>query len=216
MMLSNLYGGVKKIMSKNSNCGYHVFHVILIFMLCSILTFLLFNTSVCFADIFKYIDKNGVPRFTNIKKDTRYKLYIKVENKDPEVFMNKYGSLINQASRQFNLEPSLVKAVIMVESGFDPKAVSKKGAQGLMQLMPKTAADMAVEDPHNPEENIFGGTRYLSKLLERFESDVKLALAAYNAGPERVEKYKGVPPFPETERFIEKVMSFYKQYESGK
>jgi soluble lytic murein transglycosylase len=185
-------------------------------VLCSFFTLLFLNRGICFADIFKYIDEKGVPRFTNIKKDTRYKLYIKVKNEDPEVFMNKYGSLINQASRQFNLKPSLVKAVIMVESGFDPKAVSKKGAQGLMQLMPKTAVDMAIDDPHNPEENIFGGTRYLSKLMERFKNDVKLALAAYNAGPERVEKYNGVPPFPETERFIKKVMSFYKQYESKK
>lgn len=201
-------------MVKKSNQGNRGFTAALTFVLCGILTFLLLNTGICFADIFKYIDEKGVPRFTNIKKDTRYKLYIKVENKDPEVFMTKYGSLINQASRQFNLEPSLVKAVIMVESGFDPKAVSKKGAQGLMQLMPKTAADMDVEDPHNPEENIFGGTRYLSELMERFENDIKLALAAYNAGPERVEQYKGVPPFPETERFINKVMTFYKQYES--
>ncbi|MFC1840788.1 lytic transglycosylase domain-containing protein [Thermodesulfobacteriota bacterium] len=203
-------------MSKKSNRGYSIFPVVVTFMLCSIFTFVFINISICCADIFKYIDEKGVPRFTNIKKDTRYKLYIKVENEDPGVFMNKYGSLINQASKQFNLKPSLVKAVIMVESGFDPKAISKKGAQGLMQLMPKTAADMAVEDPHNPEENIFGGTRYLSKLMERFKNDIKLALAAYNAGPERVEEYKGVPPFPETERFINKVMSFYKQYELKK
>lgn len=203
-------------MNKKSNSGYSVFPPVLTFVLCIVFTFLFLNSSICRADIFKYIDENGVPRFTNIKKDTRYKLYIKVENKNPEVFMNKYGSLITQASRQFNLEPSLVKAVIMVESGFDPKAVSKKGAQGLMQLMPKTATEMDVDDPHNPEENIFGGTRYLSKLMERFDNDINLALAAYNAGPERVERYKGVPPFPETERFIKKVMSFYKQYESKK
>ena len=104
----------------------------------------------------------------------------------------------------------------MAESGFDPKAVSKKGAQGLMQLMPETANELDVGDPYDPEENILGGTRYLSRLMERFNNDMELAIAAYNAGPEKVDKYNGVPPYEETKTFIKRVMGFYEQYESGK
>lgn len=114
------------------------------------------------------------------------------------------------------MEPSLVKAVIKAESDFDPMTVSSKGAKGLMQLMPETANDMEVENPFSPVENIFGGTRYLSLLLERFKNNKRLALAAYNAGPEVVETYKGVPPYPETRSFIDKVLEYYKQYMSAK
>jgi soluble lytic murein transglycosylase len=114
------------------------------------------------------------------------------------------------------VEPSLIKAVIKAESDFDHRALSEKGAQGLMQLMPETAGDMKVEDPFNPEENIFGGSRYLSLMLERFGNDKRLALAAYNAGPERVEEFKGVPPFQETRSFVERVLYYYQQYRSGK
>jgi soluble lytic murein transglycosylase len=112
------------------------------------------------------------------------------------------------------VDPSLIKAVIKAESDFNKEAVSRKGAQGLMQLMPGTANAMKVQNPFNPEENIFGGTRYLSLMLERFKNNKRLALAAYNAGPEEVETHKGVPPFPETKSFIRKVLDYYKQYKS--
>ena len=115
----------------------------------------------------------------------------------------------------FKIEPFLIKAVIKAESDFDNRAVSRKGAQGLMQLMPDTANDMKVNDPLSPEENIFGGTRYLSLLLERFKNNRRLALAAYNAGPETVEEYGGIPPFPETRTFVKRVLRYCKQYESG-
>jgi len=127
-------------------------------------------------------------------------------------YIRDYDEAITKASRQFRVEPSLIKAVIRAESDFDRKAVSRKGAQGLMQLMPNTAQLMEVADPFDPEENILGGTRYLSLMLERFQNNVQLALAAYNAGPERVEQYKGIPPFPETRTFVERVLRFYDQY----
>ncbi len=175
---------------------------------------ILFIIDVSSGDIYRYRDKNGIWHFTNIKNDKRYKLYIRTSLKRPADYIKEYSTIIKQASRRFGIESSLIKAVIKAESDFDHKAVSRKGARGLMQLMPKTIDHMEVKDPFNPEENIFGGTRYLSLLLERFKNDKKLALAAYNAGPEKVDKYQGVPPFPETKSFISKVLNYYYQYRS--
>ena len=169
-----------------------------------------------FADIYRYKDKSGKWHFTNIRSDIKYKLYIKEAQENPDAFIKKYDDLIENAAEKFSLEPSLVKAVIKAESGFDHRAVSKKGAQGLMQLMPGTADEMEVDDPYNPEQNIFGGSRYLSNLMDRYKNDMKLVLAAYNAGPDKVDQYNGVPPFKETRTFIEKVMNYYNDYKSGK
>jgi len=165
-----------------------------------------------FADIYRYRDENGIWHFTNIKSDRRYKLYIR---ENPEVFIEKHNSIIQQASERFGVKTSLIKAVIHAESGFNEYATSKKGAQGLMQLMPKTQDDMDVENPYAPNENIIGGTQYLSKLLGRYNNNMELALAAYNAGPENVDKYNGIPPFPETKNFIKKVLVFYNRYEQA-
>jgi len=165
-----------------------------------------------FADIYRYRDENGIWHFTNIKSDRRYKLYIR---ENPEVFIEKHNSIIQQASERFGVKTSLIKAVIHAESGFNEYATSKKGAQGLMQLMPKTQDDMDVENPYEPNENIIGGTQYLSKLLGRYNNNMELALAAYNAGPENVDKYNGIPPFPETKNFIKKVLVFYNRYEQA-
>lgn len=167
------------------------------------------------ADIYRYQDKNGVWHFADIKKDTGYKLFLRTPKKKASQYIKEYEGIIVQASQRFKVDPSLVKALIKAESDFDNRAVSNKGAQGLMQLMPETANAMEVANPFSPEENIFGGTRYLSLLLERFESDEILALAAYNAGPEVVESYGGVPPFPETESFVAKVLDYYERYKSG-
>ena len=166
------------------------------------------------ADIYRYVDKDGVWHFTNVRTDAQYKLYIKTTRKTPSKFIKEYEGIILQASRRFEVDASLVKAIIKAESYFDHKAVSHKGAQGLMQLMPQTANAMAVENPFDPEENIFGGTRYLSLLLKRFNNDKRLAVAAYNAGPERVETCNGIPPIAETERFVKKVMNYYRDYSS--
>ena len=164
------------------------------------------------ADIYRYVDKDGVWHFTNVRTDAQYKLYIKTTRKTPSKFIKEYEGIILQASRRFDVDVSLVKAIIKAESYFDHKAVSHKGAQGLMQLMPQTSNAMAVENPFDPEENIFGGTRYLSLLLKRFNNDKRLAVAAYNAGPERVETCNGIPPIAETEQFVKKVMNYYRDY----
>ena len=164
------------------------------------------------ADVYRYVDKNGVWHFTNIKNDSRYRIYIRTPKETPTEYIEKYGAMIKQASRRFGIETSLIKAVIKAESDFNHRAVSHKGAQGLMQLMPNTAEAMDVDNPFNPEENIFGGAQYLSVLLKRFNNNKRLALAAYNAGPEKVESYRGVPPYKETRTFVKKVFHYYRLY----
>jgi soluble lytic murein transglycosylase-like protein len=112
-------------------------------------------------------------------------------------------------SRKYEIEPSLIYALIKVESNWDARALSRAGAKGLMQLMPSTAKEMDVKNPFDPEENIEGGIRYLRYLLDRFNGDVTLALAAYNAGPNKVRKFKGVPPIKETQRYVNRILSIY-------
>lgn len=125
-----------------------------------------------------------------------------------------FDPIIIRVARNHNMDPALIKAVIKVESQYDPNAVSRRGAKGLMQLMPRTAKAMGIRDLFDPEHNIRGGTRYLKKLLSSFDGEVKLALAAYNAGCTKVRQYNGVPPFKTTRRYIKKVMKYYHQYKT--
>ncbi len=122
---------------------------------------------------------------------------------------------IKAISAKWGLDSSLVKAVIQAESGGNPKAVSFKGAMGLMQLMPTTAKEMGVEDPMDPFQNLEGGARYLAYLLKKYHNDIDLALAAYNAGPTRVDLYEGVPPFKETAKFVGNVKALYERFKNG-
>lgn len=117
-----------------------------------------------------------------------------------------YHQIINSVAKKYHIEPSLVYAMIEVESSWKSRAVSRKGARGLMQLMPSTAKQMNVKNPFNPEENIEGGIKYLRYLLNRFNGDLAVALAAYNAGPQKVERFGGIPPIKETEQYVKKVI----------
>ena len=120
--------------------------------------------------------------------------------------------IIQRVSFRYDIDPALVRAIIMVESKYNPNAISMKGAKGLMQLMPVTAKNLGVEDVFNPEQNIHGGVRHFKFLLNQFDGDVKLALAAYNAGSRPVQRYKDIPPYKETKRYIKKVFQYYELY----
>jgi soluble lytic murein transglycosylase-like protein len=124
-----------------------------------------------------------------------------------------YFETIIKASEKYDVEHTLIQAIIMAESTYNPKAVSRRGAKGLMQLMPSTAKSVGVKNAFNPVQNIDGGTQYFRKLLDRFGGNVRLALAAYNAGKANVLKYRGVPPFSVTKRYIRKVLKYQAYYE---
>ncbi len=123
-----------------------------------------------------------------------------------------FHPIVLEAANRHQIDPALVKAVIMAESGYNPRAVSQKGAEGLMQLMPETARALGVEDSFNPEHNINAGVKYLKHLMNQFDGDTRLALAAYNAGSRKVKLYQGVPPFGATKRYIKKVFRYYEYY----
>jgi len=187
-------------------------------ILCGLIAgFILCLCHPALADIYRFRDERGVWHFSNIKSDPRYKIYIRTYDGSKPVnqYIKDYDEIIHKASKRYGVDVSLIKAVIKAESDFNQHAVSSKGAQGLMQLMPGTAGAMEVDDPFDATDNIHGGTRYLSLMLERFKNDTRLALAAYNAGPERVAEYRGVPPYQETKAFIDRVLNYYRQFNSS-
>ena len=181
---------------------------------------LFFIVSSASSDVFKYVDENGVTCYTDAPSGKKTKKIISEINdvqgpadsgKTVKKYTAKtdYSSYVQKSARKYDIEPELIHAVIRTESNGNHRAISKKGAIGLMQLMPSTANDMNVGNPFNPEENIEGGTRYLKYLLEKFNGNLTLALAAYNSGPKTVEKYGNVPPITETRQYVNKVYSLY-------
>ncbi|MGD9006634.1 MAG: lytic transglycosylase domain-containing protein [Desulfobacteraceae bacterium] len=166
------------------------------------------------ADIYVYIDHEGTLHFTNTPTSSQYKVYLRETFALPPTAyqITSYDDVISEAAKRHGLSSSLIKALIHVESYFNPKAVSTKGAIGLMQIMPQNLQALNINDPFDPWENIMGGARYLKSMLERFRGELPLALAAYNAGPTAVERYRDIPPYPETEAYVKKVMRFFRHY----
>ncbi|MDD5475563.1 MAG: lytic transglycosylase domain-containing protein [Syntrophales bacterium] len=163
------------------------------------------------ADIYLYKDENGVYHFTDQPLTPEYSLFIRQWRTPPPASKNSstsYDAYIDEASRRFNIDPHLLKAVVKVESNFDPRAVSKKGAAGLMQVMPENFRYLGIRDPFSPQENILGGARYLREMLNRY-GELSLALAAYNAGPGAVDRYGSIPPFRETQAYVREVLRHY-------
>jgi len=175
------------------------------------------------AGIYRYEDERGVIHFTNCPRDSKFKLYIRDSKEDgtlpgPRTITlyandsNDYDTLISEICQKYGMDFALVKAVIRAESGFNPVAVSRKGARGLMQLMPETASRLNVSNTFNPRDNVDGGVRYLKYLLSLFNNDLRLSLAAYNAGENLVAQLGSIPPYRETIDYVQKVMSFYQFY----
>ena len=180
--------------------------------------------SVCaavpaYADIFKYEDEEGVLHITNVPSNPSAKYVLIMKEKRVQFPKNidfrKYDKIIARVARENNLEAALIKAVIRAESNFDHRAVSHKGAKGRMQLMPQTASSLNVEDVFHPDHNIEGGARYLRYLMNLYRGDMRLALAAYNAGEGAVAKYGDVPPYRETQNYVQRVMIFYDEFKKS-
>lgn len=167
-------------------------------------------------DLYRHIERDGTVSFTNVPSDGRFKKVDILTAPRNRLSMGRLQGTIVQHSLRQHLDPALLSAVIKAESDFNPDAVSRAGAIGLMQLMPKTALNMNIQDPFDPDENIAGGAKYLRYLLDRFNGNLPLALAAYNAGATRVERYDTLPPIRETRRYVKKVLRYYRMFGEGR
>ncbi len=178
------------------------------------------------ADIYRWVDADGVVHFTSKKEDPAARLFLRGNRSnhgreyastgaaavgDPDRF-RRFDLWIRQAASAYQLPEALLRAVIKVESNYEPTALSPAGARGLMQLMPDTAAAMQVRAINDPRENIFGGARFLRILANAFSGDLRLTIAGYNAGEAAVHRYKGIPPYAETQAYVERVATFYRRY----
>jgi len=185
------------------------------------------NTQVSYGAVYKVVKTNGITEYTNVRPShgAAYRVlftYIascyacdvhsKINFGAIALNVNAYNDAIAAAAQEYGVDSALLRAVIHAESSFNPNAVSMAGAQGLMQLMPGTANDLGVENPFDSTQNIRGGAHYLAQLLKQFNGDERLATAAYNAGPQNVQKYNGVPPFDETRVYVERVATLHQRY----
>ena len=181
---------------------------------------LMASTVAAHSKIYTYLDADGVRHYTDVPDNNRYRLLVLTpqdrtaagDRYDTMLLAKagQYDSIIEKAAISASVEPNLLRAVIVVESGFNARAVSKRGAVGLMQLMPATATRFGVSNPYDPRENVHAGARYLKFLIDRFGQNVRLALAAYNAGEEAVDRNGGqIPPFSETMAYVPRVLKIY-------
>lgn len=189
----------------------HSFHTALFSLVC--LLTCCFIAGPAGAEIYFYVDEDGVYHYSNVPTSPKYVPSPLDFYESPDhVSVDAYDRIIREAADAYGVSFSLVKAVIRAESGFNSEAVSHAGAQGLMQIMPANFETFEVADAFDPEENIHAGTRYLKKLLTRYDGDLHLALAAYNAGPKAVDHYGDIPPYPETQKYVDRVLAYYDRY----
>jgi len=177
------------------------------------------------ADIYRYEDEEGIVHFTDAPTDKRFKIFMRDLKKDKQLRTKlrlscavnpaEYENLIRTCADKYGVSASLIKAVIHAESGYNPNAVSPKGASGLMQLMPGTAKTLKVGNSLDPKDNVEGGVKYLRFLLDTFRGDVSLALAAYNAGLNKVARFGGIPPYAETRSYVNRVLSYMQTYQGN-
>jgi soluble lytic murein transglycosylase len=187
-----------------------------------LLTFnlLLFLVTGAAADIYRYVDADGVVHFTNDPPTKKFKLYRREGARAQLLNVNRaipssLGEIISRNCAKYSLEEGLVHAVIKAESNYNSTAVSKKGALGMMQLMPGTARLLNVDNPLDPAENIGGGSRYLRQMLDEFNGNLDFAIAAYNAGPNAVKRHGGIPPYEETRIYVKRVKQYLSNYRQG-
>lgn len=186
------------------------------------------GSQIVSAEMYKFVDKDGITHYTNVRptgqknvKTFSFPCYasdITCNQIDWEkIPLNRraFADEIRSAARDFTVDESLIRAIIHAESAYQPDALSPRGAQGLMQLMPETQEELQVIDVFDPASNIEGGTLYISQLLDQFNHKVELATAAYNAGPGAVREYGGIPPYQETREYVRRVKILYRRYRSG-
>lgn len=175
---------------------------------------LLLSPSQGLTDVYRCVDEEGTIYFTNVPDRKDFKLWFRESRVllKPALQNGKYDALISAAAGRHEVDYALIKAVIKTESNFNHKAVSPKGAKGLMQLMPQTAASLQVKDSFAPADNIEGGVRYLRYLIGLYEGNLPFVLAAYNAGEAAVAKYGGIPPYRETQHYVRRVLDLYDRY----
>ncbi len=196
-VIRNLYGG-------SLTVSYCVF---LVCILCP-------GGKLASAAVYKHVDRSGRIHFSNVPVESSFRFYCS-EDDDTIALGMSVHDLIRFYSHRHKLDPALVRAVVKVESNFDSECVSKAGARGLMQVLPETAAAMEIYDLFDPAQNIAAGSRYLHQMLKRFNDDLDLALAAYNAGPSAVDRYAGIPPYAETRAYVKNVKLYLDKYRNN-
>lgn len=200
------------------------FYIALLLVMQVFLAILIHVQPAC-ADIYRYEDEEGIVHFTDAPTDRRFKVFMRDLKRDKQLRTRfllpsasnpaEYENIIRASADKYGVNASLIKAVIHAESGYNPNAVSRKGASGLMQLMPGTARSLKVSNCLDPKDNVEGGVKYLRFLLDTFRGDVSLALAAYNAGLNKVAKFGGIPPYAETRTYVNRVLSYMQSYQAN-